>query len=133
MFDHISTYATDFVITRDFYLAALAPLQLTLVAEFESVNPDSGETERVCAFGKPGRGALWVIESVKRYTPRHMAFSASSQQQVDLFYSTAIAAGALDNGQPGLRPEYHADYYAAFVIDPDGNDIEAVYHGAAEV
>ena len=125
VFDHLSTYATDFERTRDFYCAALSPLGIRLVTETTACDGN----ERVCAFGSGQRGQFWVIESSVAYTPRHLAFRAVSRQHVDQFYMAALTAGGTDNGAPGIRPHYHADYYGAFVIDPDGNDIEAVFHG----
>ena len=89
------------------------------------------------ALGAPGRAAdfqsgkpsFWVGESAKASGPLHVAFVSPSRAAVDVFYHAAIAAGGADNGAPGLRPQYHAAYYAAFVLDPDGNNIEAVCHG----
>ena len=125
MIDHLSTYATNYERTRDFYNAALEPLGIGLVTEFTA----SEGSERVCAFGSGQLGQLWVIESRIAYTPRHLAFRAASRRHVDEFHTAALAAGGTDNGAPGLRPHYHAGYYGAFVIDPDGNNIEAVFHG----
>ena len=127
VFDHLSTYATDYERTRSFYLAALAPLGVRLVTEFTA----GGSAERVCAFGNGKLGQLWLIESNIAYTPRHLAFRAASRMHVDQFHEAALAAGGIDNGAPGLRPDYHAGYYGSFVIDPDGNNLEAVFHGEA--
>ena len=130
MLDHLSTYATNYERTKAFYLHALTPLGAKLVAEFETENTTTGAKERVCAFGQDSMGKLWIIETPEPYTPRHLAFSAISREQVDAFHAAAIAAGGEDNGTPGVRPHYHDHYYGAFVLDPDGNNIEAVCHTA---
>lgn len=131
MIDHLSTYATDYMETKSFYEAILEPLGYTLqeemVAEWNSEFP----TQRRCAFGENGKLTFWIIEVQEPTSPSHIAFSASSRSQVDLFYQEAIKNGGIDNGEPGLRPAYHANYYGAFVFDPDGNNIEAVCHTAA--
>ncbi|MEX1033898.1 MAG: VOC family protein [Cellvibrionaceae bacterium] len=131
MIDHISTYATDFASTKAFYETALDALghslQMELVAEW---NPDF-PTQRMCAFGPPGKPAFWVIESKQQYTPRHVAFAANNRSAVEAFHIQALSSGGKDNGAPGLRPIYHENYYGAFVIDPDGNNVEAVCHGPA--
>jgi predicted lactoylglutathione lyase len=84
-------------------------------------------TRRMCAFG-PQRPIFWVIEVREDATPRHTAFSARARAEVDAFYRAALAAGGRDNGAPGLRAIYHPNYYGAFVLDPDGNNVEAVCH-----
>jgi catechol 2,3-dioxygenase-like lactoylglutathione lyase family enzyme len=123
MIDHVSTYASDFAATRAFYLATLPllgyPLQVDNVAK------------GVCAFGPAGKPVFWVIGSSAADTPRHLAFAAPHRAAVDAWYDAALEAGVRDNGEPGLRPEYHANYYGAFVIDPDGNNVEACCHGPA--
>ena len=125
IFDHLSTYTSDYERTRNFYSAALEPLGIQLVTEFAA----GDGLQRICAFGNGKRGQLWLIESDVAYTPRHLAFRAASRRHVDQFYAAALVSGGTDNGAPGVRPQYHANYYGAFVIDPDGNDIEAVFHG----
>ncbi|GGK10481.1 glyoxalase [Alloalcanivorax dieselolei] len=128
MIDHMSTYATDFARTKAFYEAAFDALgyapQMELVAEW---NPEFS-TQRMCAFGPPGKPAFWVIETKQQCTPRHVAFSAGSRSVVDVFHARALSSGGRDNGAPGIRVMYHENYYGAFVIDPDGNNIEAVCH-----
>ena len=128
MFDHLSTYTRDFARTKAFYAAVLEPLGATLICEFETDGLSRSATEMVCAFGTEERGEFWIIESAKTFTPRHIAFRAATREAVDRFHAAAVAAGARDNGKPGLRPAYHPNYYAGFVIDPDGNNIEAVSH-----
>ena len=127
MFDHIGFTVRDFVVSRAFYLKALAPLGCGLVMEFPKGSiPGHGAH---AGFGPPGKPAFWISEDGKPLENRlHVAFSASNRAEVDAFYEAAIAAGGKDNGGPGLRPHYHADYYGAFVIHPDGHNIEAVCH-----
>jgi catechol 2,3-dioxygenase-like lactoylglutathione lyase family enzyme len=126
--DHVNLTVSDYARARAFYEKALAPLGITKIME-------AGEA---CGFGRDGKPDFWVgggpasyqkAEHLKLITPTHIAFSARTREQVDAFYKAAIAAGAKDFGGPGLRPEYHPKYYGAFVLDPDGNDVEAVYHG----
>ena len=128
MLDHISSYATDYAATKRFYDAVMPTLgfavQKELVAEWDEAFP----TRRACAFGPEGKPAFWIIEVKEAATPRHVAFAAADRAAVDAFHAAGIGAGAEDNGAPGPRPEYHEHYYGAFVLDPDGNNIEAVCH-----
>jgi catechol 2,3-dioxygenase-like lactoylglutathione lyase family enzyme len=119
MFDHISFAVRDLSKTRAFYTAALAPLGF-------SVQWD--ETPGVVAFGRPGRPQLWFGEKDGGPTGVHIALEAKTRADVDAFHAAALAAGGQDNGAPGLRPHYHPNYYGAFVIDPDGHNLEAVCH-----
>ena len=128
MLDHVSSYTTDFNASRNFYLSVLAPLGASLQVEFAVENDAEFPGQRVCGFGDTSRSAFWLIESLQSFTPRHIAFTAACRYQVDLFYQIAIDAGAASLGAPGFRPQYHDHYYAAFVQDPDGNNIEAVCH-----
>ncbi|MBC3875542.1 VOC family protein [Undibacterium flavidum] len=130
MIDHLSTYATDYVATKDFYLSAFAPLGFTLQMEFVAEWNADFPTQRMCAFGVEGKPTFWIIESKEKATPRHVAFTATSRTAVDAFYQEAMTHGGEDNGKPGLRPHYHANYYGAFVFDPDRNNVEAVCHTA---
>ncbi|NKB64263.1 MAG: VOC family protein [Gammaproteobacteria bacterium] len=130
MIDHLSTYATDYEKTRSFYEQVFEPLGYSLVAEFTTDEEDDDfPGRRVCSFGENSNSTFWVIETRRQATSRHIAFAASSSQSVDEFYQAALKAGGKENGAPGLRPHYHSQYYGAFVFDPDGNDIEAVFHG----
>lgn len=128
MIDHLSTYTIDFPATKAFYEAAFEPLgyslQMELVAEWDADFP----TRRMCAFGPAGKPAFWVIEAKVHYTPRHVAFSAPNRAAVEAFHQQGLAHGGKDNGAPGLRPLYHEHYFGAFLIDPDGNNVEAVCH-----
>lgn len=127
MIDHLSTYATSYDATKRFYEVAFAPLGARLQVEMTSTWNPEFPTGRFCAFG-PERAIFWVIEVKQPATPRHIAFSASTRAQVDAFYRAALGAGGRDNGAPGVRAIYHPTYYGAFVLDPDGNNVEAVCH-----
>lgn len=136
MLDHMTFRVLDITRAKDFYAAALAPLGYQLYAEgnygFNVVGfayPDAAEPSGL----KPD---VWFVDGPSPYggaastSGCHLAWRARTRAQVDAFYQAAIAAGGRCNGAPGLRPDYHADYYGAFVIDPEGNNIEAVCHAA---
>ncbi|MBV8605579.1 MAG: VOC family protein [Pelomonas sp.] len=125
MFDHVKFGVSDFAASKAFYLAALAPLGVKVVGEGV---PSYGV--ELCQEG--GTVSLCLFQTEQSPAHLHLAFAAASRAQVDAFHRAALAAGAKDNGAPGLRPHYHANYYAAFVIGPDGHNIEAVCHAAAE-
>ncbi len=128
MIDHLSTYATDYPLTKAFYSTVFEVLGITLQTEFVTDWDNEFPDRRCCAFGMNDQCTFWIIEEKEIATPRHIAFSASSRQLVDSFYQRGLQAGGKSNGAPGLRPQYHENYYGAFIIDPDGNDIEAVCH-----
>ena len=126
--DHISLTVSDYSKSKSFYEKALAPLGIKPIMEFG----------KACGFGKDGKPEFWIGEGpasfqkpehLAKITPNHVAFTTMKRADVDAFYKAALAAGAKDFGAPGLRPHYHPNYYGAFVLDPDGHDIEAVYHG----
>ena len=117
MIDHLILTVRDLERARGFLTEALAPLGYALQMEFPGV----------LGFGAPRKPALWV-KAGPIPSAMHLAFIAPDRTAVDRFHAAAVAAGAMDNGPPGLRPEYHANYYGAFVIDPDGNNLEAVIH-----
>jgi len=117
MIDHLILKVKNLAKSRQFYEQALAPLNLVLVMEFPGG----------LALGRE-KPELGLTESHFPHTAVHLAFTSPDRFSVDAFYEAALAAGARDNGAPGLRPEYHLDYYGAFVLDPDGNNIEAVCH-----
>lgn len=123
---HLSTYATDFEATKRFYEAALAPLGFGVVMELTSTWDPDHPTRRMAAFGPPQRPVLWVTEVKTAASPRHVAFVAKSPAAVEAFHRAALAIGAKDNGAPGPRPQYSPGYFGAFVLDPDGNNVEAV-------
>ena len=121
MIDHIGLSVSDYERGKAFYTAALAPLGYVVFMEVTEVGPWVG-------FGVGGKPDFW-IGGGQATTPRlHVAFRAQDRATVRAFYEAALKAGASDNGPPGLRPEYHPSYYGAFVIDPDGHNIEAVCH-----
>ena len=120
MIDHISTYATNFEATRKFYEAVLIPLGYDVQADYPEY--------RSCAFGPEGNPVFWVIGVDDPATPRHIAFSAPDRELVTLFYHKGLENGGESHGAPGLRKEYHEHYYGAFLLDPDGNNVEAVCH-----
>jgi catechol 2,3-dioxygenase-like lactoylglutathione lyase family enzyme len=123
MFDHVSIAVSDFARSKAFYERALAPLGVALVKES---TPEQAVGNAHAAFGIDGRPFFW-IGTGRAFTGRlHVAFAASERAGVDAFHRAAMAAGGTDNGAPGLRPRYHANYYGAFVLDPDGHNIEAV-------
>lgn len=128
MIDHISSYTTRYPESRAFYEAVFGVLgfgiQADVVADWDEAMPG----RRMCAWGPPGRGVFWVIEVQSAMDPRHVAFSAPDRTTVDAFHSAGLAAGGRDHGAPGLRPIYHPDYYGAFLLDPDENNVEAVCH-----
>ena len=118
MIDHVTANVSDFDAAKGFYTQALEPLGYSVQMEFPGA----------AGFG-PGGGmpAFWISSHDERGAT-HVAFTAGDRASVDAFYEAAVAAGARDNGAPGLRPHYHETYYAAFVHDPEGNNLEAVCH-----
>ncbi|MGE4371920.1 MAG: VOC family protein [Xanthobacter sp.] len=124
MLDHIGLCVSDLERARDFYLTALAPLGSTIAMEVSAA--ETGDKAHI-GFGPTGKPQFWISEG-KVAAPVHVGFSSATRAQVDAFHKAALAAGGRDNGAPGLRPHYHLDYYAAFVLDPDGHNIEAVCH-----
>ena len=121
IFDHMMLRVSDYERSKAFYINTLKPLGVTLLMEFPRGDSNSA------GFGR-GMPTLWIEDSERSPQHAHVAFTAASRAMVDAFYKAAMAAGATDNGAPGLRPHYHAHYYAAFVRDPDGHNIEAVTH-----
>ena len=130
MLDHLGILAKNIAGAKAFYDAALAPLGAKVVLEFE---PPGSTGARYIGYGtEAGKPKFWIQTSVgtpaDKSGPIHLAFHAKTHGQVDAFYKAALAAGGRDNGQPGPRPHYHKSYYGAFVLDLDGNNIEAVCH-----
>ena len=117
MFHHVQLAVSDFPKALAFWRAALEPLGFVA----QSVD----EAGKSAGFGPPGAVKLWIGAGDRR-GPVHLAFEAKDQQAVKKFHAAALAAGGKDHGKPGPRPDYSATYWAAFVIDPDGNNIEAV-------
>lgn len=122
MFDHVKFGVSDYAASKAFFLKALEPLGVAVVSE----GPPAYGVE----LSPGGKASLCLFQTNEKPAHLHLAFTADSRAQVDAFYHAALAAGGQDNGAPGLRPQYRADYYAAFVIGPDGHNIEAVCHSA---
>jgi catechol 2,3-dioxygenase-like lactoylglutathione lyase family enzyme len=127
MIDHIGFSVSDYPRAKAFYEKALAPLGYVLVME---VQQDANDA-LAAGFGAGGKPDFWIGGEGGLNKPVHIAITAKDRPTVDAFYQAAIAAGAKDNGPPGVRPHYHANYYGAFVLDPDGHNIEAVCHAPA--
>ena len=125
MIDHTGLDVSDPVRSRSFYEAALAPLGYKVLLE---VPTEFTRGAVVLGMGVPPMPDFWLHQGTPQKPPLHIAFSADNRALVDAFYKAAIAAGGKDNGPPGLRPQYHKDYYGAFVLDPDGHNIEACCH-----
>jgi catechol 2,3-dioxygenase-like lactoylglutathione lyase family enzyme len=125
MLDHVGFTVTDYAKAKAFYERALKPLGISLLMELA---PEQTGGVPVAGFGEGQKPYFWFGTGEKPTGGQHIAFAASDRKTVDEFYAAAIAAGGRDNGKPGPRPHYHADYYGAFVLDPDGNNIEAVCH-----
>ena len=122
MLDHVGLNVSDYEVSKAFYLRALAPLGIGAVmelAEWKSLG-----------LGHDQKPYLWIHERGEPSTSTHIALAVPDVETVDAFYEAAVAAGGTDNGPPGLRPRYHPHYYGAFVLDPDGNNVEAVCHRA---
>lgn len=134
MLDHIGLPVSDFATSRAFYVAALAPLGLSVVMEVSAQETGAGAH---AGFGQGSKPFFWISSSTSSAKSGaaeshvHVAFAAESRAQVDAFHAAALAAGGRDNGVPGLRPHYHPHYYGAFILDPDGHNIEAVCHHPA--
>jgi catechol 2,3-dioxygenase-like lactoylglutathione lyase family enzyme len=125
--DHVTLVVSDYAASKAFYEKALAPLGIHVIMEFG----------QACGFGRDKKPDFWIgtgpssfqkPEQLQPITPTHIAFTARSRAEVHAFYDAAIAAGGRDFGKPGIRAHYHPKYYGAFVLDPDGHDIEAVTH-----
>ena len=121
MFDHVKIGVSDFAASKAFFVKALEPLGVVVIAE--------GAPAYGVELGTPaGKSSLCLFQTEEKPAHLHLAFTAENRQQVEAFYRAALEAGGKDNGAPGLRPNYHANYYAAFVIGPDGHNIEVVCH-----
>jgi catechol 2,3-dioxygenase-like lactoylglutathione lyase family enzyme len=120
MLDHVGVNVSDYDRSRDFYAQALAPLGHELLME---------PIPRTGGFGSQGKPFFWITDQREPVTNNaHVAFSVPDRATVDAFHAAALAAGGTDNGAPGVRELYHPSYYSAFVLDPDGNNVEAVCH-----
>ncbi len=127
MIDHVSLRVRDFKRSRAFYDAAFAPLGVGVRMEVSA--EESGMAD-YAGYGRD-RPVFWIAQVEPASGPTHVALVAATRADVDAFHAAALAVGGRDNGAPGLRPEYHPNYYGAFVLDPDGNNVEAVCHAPA--
>lgn len=128
MIDHIGYGYSDYARAKDFFTHCLAPLGAKLLME---VGPEQNTTGWAAGFGRDDKPNFWIGEEGRPGTAMHVCFVARSRAEVRAFYEAAINAGATDNGGPGIREIYHPNYYAAFVRDFDGHNIEAVCHAPA--
>ncbi len=126
--DHIGISVSDYARAKAFYLKALEPLGIALIMEFGAS----------AGFGRGGKPELWIYgqpasyqsaEQLRAITPVHVCVKAHNRLEVEAFHRAALAAGGRDFGAPGLRPHYHPGYFGAFVLDHDGHNLEAVFHG----
>ena len=124
MIDHIGFPVSDYARSKAFYEKALAPLGYAVIMEFAETTSGSPAV----GFGRDGKPDFWIGGEGGLQGVLHVAIVADNRAMVDAFYRTALAAGGKDNGAPGLRPHYHPNYYGAFVLDPDGHNVEAVCH-----
>jgi catechol 2,3-dioxygenase-like lactoylglutathione lyase family enzyme len=123
MIDHITVRVRDLEKSKAFYAKALEPLGYQVVKSFGAL----------AGLGTPGKPDFWIgTAEGKPQEPMHIAFRARTRLEVEAFHEAAIKAGAKDNGKPGVRKDYHPNYYGAFVIDPDGHNLEVVCHQAQE-
>jgi catechol 2,3-dioxygenase-like lactoylglutathione lyase family enzyme len=118
MFDHIGFGVSNLAQSKAFFLKALQPLGVSVAME----GPYG------VGLGRGGKPSLWLTETNEKPAHLHIAIAADTREQVNAFYQAALAAGGEDNGPPGIRPHYHPNYYGAFVLGPDGHNIEAVCH-----
>ena len=125
MIDHTGLNMSNPAMSRTFYDRALAPLGYKMMAE---IPKEYTGGKVVLGYGVPPKPDFWLSEGTPNAPRLHIAFRADSRKIVDEFYKAAMAAGGKDNGKPGPRPHYHEHYYGAFVLDPDGHNIEAVCH-----
>ena len=123
MLDHVGFGVSDYARSKAFYEQALAPLGITLVLE---------PMGAAAGFGRDRKPFFWIEAERAAVTELHVAFATEDRATVDAFHAAAIAAGGTDNGAPGVRAIYHPNYYGAYVLDPDGNNIEAVCHKPAD-
>lgn len=127
MLDHLNLGVSDVERSRSFYTAALGAIGIEELLVFGPEMTASGT--KIIGYGAGRKPFFWIVDGQRVGENTHVAFAVDSRAQVQTFYEAALGAGGTDNGAPGLRPEYHDNYYGAFVLDPDGVNVEAVYHG----
>ena len=127
MIDHLGVTVSDFGKSKAFYAQALSCIGYTLLMELPA--SVTGHTD-TAGFGEAPKPDFWISRGVPNQPPIHIAFRAATRAQVDAFHQAALAAGGRDNGPPGIRAHYHPHYYGAFVLDPDGHNVEVVCHTA---
>jgi len=125
MLDHVGIPVSDYARSVAFYIRALGPLGIGLLIE---ATPEMTGNCSAAGFGDAGKPYFWFGDDGAPAQSTHVAFVTQRRASVDAFHAAALAAGGRDNGAPGLRPHYHENYYGAFVLDPDGHNIEAVCH-----
>ena len=133
MIDHLGITVTDFAAARAFYDAVLAPLGIGVVMQ---VGPEQTGGSSHCGYGnssdqrdiQAGKPSFWIGDGGGPTGSAHICFLAQDRAAVDAFHAAGLAAGGTDNGAPGLRPHYHPGYYGAFILDPEGRNVEAVHH-----
>ena len=131
MIDHLTIVVADFERSKAFYLAALKPLGYETVMELTREQIPSLPVDKTIGIGVGGKPDLWLRPTSDGVVPTHIALRTNDRAVVDAFHAAALAAGAQDNGGPGVRPHYHPHYYGAFVLDPDGYNLEVVCHDPA--
>jgi catechol 2,3-dioxygenase-like lactoylglutathione lyase family enzyme len=124
MIDHTSVAVTDYAVSKKFYEQVLGSIGYELLAEFPASVTGTAD---VCGFGENGKPDFWLAFNASA-PHQHVAFRVESRALVEAFHKAGLAAGGRDNGGPGPRPHYHANYYGSFILDPDGHNIEAVCH-----
>lgn len=129
MLDHLGLSVADLQRSRAFYDVVMPAIGASCVMSI-TLDESNGSYEGA-GYGRDGKPSFWIGSGGRTKGSLHVAFAVSSRAEVDAFHAVALAAGGADNGAPGLRPHYHPHYYAAFVIDPEGNNIEAVCHAPA--
>jgi catechol 2,3-dioxygenase-like lactoylglutathione lyase family enzyme len=128
MIDHTGVTVSDLALSKEFYRKALEPIGYRVLAEFPAEVTGGAD---VAGFGVPPKADFWIAGGRPNVPPVHIAFRVANRELVKAFYVAALGAGGRDNGAPGERPHYHEHYFGAFVLDPDGHNIEAVCHDPA--
>ncbi|HEY9026140.1 MAG TPA: VOC family protein [Burkholderiaceae bacterium] len=129
MIDHTGVAVSDFEASKAFYIQALAAIGYAKLLEF---GPEITGSGSVAGFGEPPKPDFWISAGTPNRPAIHVAFRVATRSQVRAFHEAALAAGGTCNGPPGIRAHYHPNYYGAFVLDPDGHNIEAVCHDPEE-